>query len=342
MSIPLSDNVDISANKLLDKRRGPWVGANEAAAIAAAVAGVPSAKRVLGLDIILTIAGVPTPYIWKTGIGDTDLAPMGGGVTSFNFRTGIVQLTTLDVTTALGYTPVTSSDLGSEGSLRVSGDANTLASAKGYADGLLVSVYKDCGNADLSGGSFPTTGGTGTSGAIKSGNAFEVSVAGTVGGEAFDVGDIIRALVDTPGQTLSNWARSEHNTQQATQTTRGTAMIASTSDATTGTDDAKYMTAAKTQAQYVNNQKNYQIGAGLSRGNAFANEALFYITNAGNITAMAVSQITNIKVKTTLGGTYATPSYPIAVTAGSTFYVQFDFSNPAYLNGNIAITGKDN
>lgn len=63
----------------------------------------------------------------------------------------------------------------------------------------------DCGTCDLSGGNMPTTGGTGTSGAIARGNQFDVATGGTVSGEAIPTGATIRALVDTPGNTLSNW-----------------------------------------------------------------------------------------------------------------------------------------
>jgi len=65
-----------------------------------------------------------------------------------------------------------------------------------------------CGNADLSSDLFPTTGGTGTAGAIKKGNSFRVSVSTTgagIGGTIIDVNTEIIALVDTPGQTLANW-----------------------------------------------------------------------------------------------------------------------------------------
>jgi hypothetical protein len=126
-------------------------------------------------------------------------------------------------------------------------DAATLASAKAYADGVVISVYKDCGNWDASGGNFPTTGGTGVGGAIKAANSFEVSVAGTMGGEAFESGDVFRALVDAPGQTLSNWARTEHNLQQATESNRGTAKIVSqaTIEDNTSTDDQAVVTTKK-------------------------------------------------------------------------------------------------
>ena len=68
--------------------------------------------------------------------------------------------------------------------------------------------YVFCGNANLSTDLFPTTGGTGSSGAIKKGNSFRVSVGTTasgISGTIIDPNSEIIALVDTPGQTLTNW-----------------------------------------------------------------------------------------------------------------------------------------
>lgn len=62
-----------------------------------------------------------------------------------------------------------------------------------------------CGSANLTGDLFPTTGGTGISGSIKIGNTFRVSVAGAPSGNFINVNAEITALVDTPGQTYSNW-----------------------------------------------------------------------------------------------------------------------------------------
>jgi hypothetical protein len=126
-------------------------------------------------------------------------------------------------------------------------DTANLTTAKAYADSLLVSVYKDCGNWDASAGTFPTTSGSGTGGAIKAGNAFEISVAGTISGETFDIGDTIRALVDTPGQTFSNWATSAFNQQQATETNRGTAKVVTQTiiQTETSTDDQAFITTKK-------------------------------------------------------------------------------------------------
>lgn len=98
--------------------------------------------------------------------------------------------------------------------------------AKAYADGLVVGLFDDRGNYDASTNLYPTTGGSGVAGAVLKGDVWRISVAGTLGGEAIDVGDTIRALVDTPGQTASNWAKFEANTQQATETVRGTLAVA--------------------------------------------------------------------------------------------------------------------
>lgn len=61
------------------------------------------------------------------------------------------------------------------------------------------------GGWDASGGLFPTTGGTGTGGAVAAGNNWRISVAGTLGGEPVDQGDQIIAATNAPGQTAANW-----------------------------------------------------------------------------------------------------------------------------------------
>jgi hypothetical protein len=76
---------------------------------------------------------------------------------------------------------------------------------KDYADGLVVGLLDDRGNYDASVNTFPAAGGSGTAGAILKGDLWYISVAGTLGGKAVVVGDTVRALIDTPGQTASNW-----------------------------------------------------------------------------------------------------------------------------------------
>jgi hypothetical protein len=82
---------------------------------------------------------------------------------------------------------------------------------KTYVDELVVGVLRDRGNYDASGNTFPASGGSGAAGAIKKGDLWYISVAGTLGSAAVAVGDTVRALADTPGQTAGNWAVMENN-----------------------------------------------------------------------------------------------------------------------------------
>jgi hypothetical protein len=78
---------------------------------------------------------------------------------------------------------------------------------KDYTDGLVTGLLDDRGNFDASGvGSpYPSTGGSGVGGAIKKGDIWFVSVAGTIGTTVVPVGSSVRALADNPGQTPSKW-----------------------------------------------------------------------------------------------------------------------------------------
>ncbi|WP_395706794.1 hypothetical protein [Casimicrobium huifangae] len=120
--------------------------------------------------------------------------PAGGAVASVNAQTGAVVLD--------------ASDVGAD----VSGAAATAeANAKAYADGLVVGLLDDRGNYNASGNAFPSAGGSGASGAILKGDLWTINVAGTLGGVAVGPGDVVRALVDAPGSTASNWAITENN-----------------------------------------------------------------------------------------------------------------------------------
>lgn len=103
----------------------------------------------------------------------------------------------------------TPADIGAE----LAGAAATAeTNAKLYADGLVVGLWDDRGSYDASGGAYPSTGGSGSAGAIKKGDVWTISVAGTLPtGQVVEVGDIIRALVDTPGNTQANWAITQNN-----------------------------------------------------------------------------------------------------------------------------------
>jgi hypothetical protein len=125
---------------------------------------------------------------------------------------------------------------------------NTLgAVTKQYADALVVGLLDDRGSYDASGNVWPSTGGSGTAGAILKGDLWTVSVAGTLGGNAVGVGDWFRALVDSPGQTASNWGVVNANIGYVPENVNN-----KSTSATLGTSDTLYPTqnAVKT---YVDN-----------------------------------------------------------------------------------------
>lgn len=66
-------------------------------------------------------------------------------------------------------------------------------------------LWDNRSNYDASGNVYPSTGGSGASGAILKSDQWRISVAGTLGGTAVSVGDVLVALVDSPGSTSSNW-----------------------------------------------------------------------------------------------------------------------------------------
>lgn len=95
---------------------------------------------------------------------------------------------------------------------RTTADAAGLAAAQAYADGVATGVFKDQGNYDASVNTFPVAANTmPVVATIKKGFAWEISVAGTLGGQDVQVGDIVRALINSPGQTAGNWNISERN-----------------------------------------------------------------------------------------------------------------------------------
>jgi hypothetical protein len=91
-------------------------------------------------------------------------------------------------------------------------DAAVLASANSYSDGLVLALLDDRGNFDASGGAYPSSGGSGAAGAILKGDLWTISVAGTLPtAQVVEVGDVVRALINTPGNTQGNWAITQNN-----------------------------------------------------------------------------------------------------------------------------------
>lgn len=84
--------------------------------------------------------------------------------------------------------------------------------AKAYADGLVVGLWDDRGGFSAAGGAYPSSGGSGSAGAILKGDIWTITTGGTLPtGQVVEIGDVIRALINTPGNTQANWAITQNN-----------------------------------------------------------------------------------------------------------------------------------
>lgn len=111
----------------------------------------------------------------------------------------------------LGFTPENVANKATDFSVVNNTKYPTTQAVQNAINSAVVGLLDDRGNYDASGNVFPSSGGSGSAGAILKGDIWIISVAGTLGGVAVTAGDQVRALVDTPGQTAGNWAISEAN-----------------------------------------------------------------------------------------------------------------------------------
>lgn len=112
-----------------------------------------------------------------------------------------------DYQTSLGFTPENVANKSTSVSTDGSSDTKypSVKAVKDYADGLVSGLLDYRGGYDASGNTYPTTGGSGTAGAVMKGDLWIISVAGSLGGTAVQIGDSVIANTDTPGQTAGNW-----------------------------------------------------------------------------------------------------------------------------------------
>lgn len=152
---------------------------------------------------------------------------------------------------------------------------NNQAVNKGYVDGLIdTSMKSPDGYAPDAGGNYPSDyKGTGS---VNEGDSFYIiSVAsGTaVGTASVNVGDLLVALVDNPGNTDANWVIMETNRDQANETVKGVAEIATQVETDLGTDDERIITPLKLST--------YLTNAGIAPG-----QAQNGLTQNGNFTEL--------------------------------------------------------
>lgn len=194
--------------------------------------------------------------------------------------------------------------------------ADALSNAQDYADDLVVGLLDDRGNYDPTVTSlYPTTGGSGTDGAILKGDLWAVSADGYVNGIAVTVGDTIRALVDSPAQSNANWAVIQNNLIYVPENTTNKAISLSLPNDTkypttlavsTALED--YATVANQRYVFVSDSgTTYTVPAGAVTENGrtiieLSNNSLGNITvNAATGTGKSVGDSVNISIT----GTYA-------------------------------------
>lgn len=147
----------------------------------------------------------------------------------------------------------------------------TAEAIKNYVDttvgglGNLEGAWDAAGGA-VPGGAFPEgTGGT------KKGDYWYVSSAATVGGAAFNIGDVIIAKIDNAStSSAADWIQLEVNRDQATETTLGLAEIATQAEVNAGTDDQRIVTSLKLKTYLDAAVGGYAANVGDASATSFA------------------------------------------------------------------------
>lgn len=145
----------------------------------------------------------------------------------------------------------------------------TSSAVKTYIDSTIGALGNLEGAWDASSGTFPV-GSTPVAG-TKKGDYWYVSVAGTTGGVAFNVGDVIIATIDAASTTLaSNWIQLEVNRDQATESVLGVSRIATQTETNTGTNDTAYVTPLKMVTYLSNAVGGFAANVGNESATSFA------------------------------------------------------------------------
>lgn len=132
------------------------------------------------------------------------------------------------------------------------GTAWQQVAVKSYVDSLVAGGGELVGSFDASGGLLPTTG-SGTAGAIVKGDRWIITVAGTIAGlGVLEVGDLLYAGTDS-ASVAGDFFVVQGNLDQATETVRGTAKIATQVLVDAEVNDTDIVTALKL-ATYLQNK----------------------------------------------------------------------------------------
>lgn len=137
---------------------------------------------------------------------------------------------------------------------------------KNYVDGLVDTTFKaPDGFATVLAGDYPDDyKGTGS---VQEGDSFYVTDTTngtTVGTETVNVGDLLVALSDVPGNTDGNWLIMESNRDYATTTVPGVVELATQAESDAGTDTVRAITPATLDGTLTNNGIVKNAGNGMT------------------------------------------------------------------------------
>ena len=183
----------------------------------------------------------------------------------------------------------------------------TAAAVKAYVDANVAGLGNLEGAWDASVGTFPV--GSSPTAGTKAGDYWYVSVAGTVGGVAFNVGDVIIARINSASTTLAtDWIQLEVNRDQATETTLGLAEIATQTEVNTGTDDLRIVTPLKLKTYLDAAVGGYAANVGNAAATTFA------LTHALGTRDVTVAIYDNATYEEVMADVVATSTTVVTVT----------------------------
>jgi ribosomal protein L27 len=143
-------------------------------------------------------------------------------------------------------------------------------------------------------GNFPTTY---DGAAITRGDTWRIVTADTLGtGTVVNPEDLLIALADTPGQTDSNFMVAESNRDQATETVKGVAQIATQAITDAGTNDTDFITALKLATSPIGTSSHAQshvlaTTAGLGADHTTSGLTAGQVLRASGAAAAAFAQL---------------------------------------------------
>jgi hypothetical protein len=145
----------------------------------------------------------------------------------------------------------------------------TSAAIKSYIDSTIGGLGNLEGGWDASSGSFPV--GSAPVAGTKAGDYWYVTTAGTTGGVAFNIGDVIIAKTNSAStSSAADWIQLEVNRDQATESALGLAEIATQAETDAGTDDQRIVTPLKLKTLLDNRTGGYAANVGDTTSTSFA------------------------------------------------------------------------